>query len=433
MQQISSSEFAPETTELPPAIPLAQQRRLDWLRHPSSALRQTIFLFAITRFLFLLITYFGYVLFNVGKYSPSSAGVGNLLRSWYQWDATWFLGIVAGGYSPANFRQTAFFPLYPLLVKGVSLPLGNPASFGAYYAAGLLVSNIASFLAFWALRALTERECGSEVAARAVTYLAVFPTALYLFAPYNESLFLLLTILCFLALRSGRWWLAGVIGLLAALTRSVGLFLVIPFLIEYLSQHGWQWWHLPFLNQHPSQPGWQWQQLRLGWLAVGLIPGGIALYAGYLWLHLGHPLLFVHIQTSWGRLLTWPWVGVEHQLLDLWRVAPASFFQAHDLLDLAALIGFLTLIVAGWRRLPLSYSLYALALMLPVLLVPITPTSGFLDPLESSQRFVLEVFPAFMTLGLLVRRPSTHQAIIILFTGMLAVLSLVFITGRWLV
>lgn len=144
-------------------------------------------------------------------------------------------------------------------------------------------------------------------------------------------------------------------------------------------------------------------------------------------------VLFVHIQTSWGRLLTWPWVGVEHQLLDLWREAPASYFQAHDLLDLAALIGFLTLVVLGWWHLPLSYSLYALALLLPVLLVPITPTSGFLDPLESSQRFVLEVFPAFMTLGLLVRRPATHQAIVILFTGMLAVLSFVFITGRWLV
>jgi len=433
MQQISSSEFAPEKTELQTAIPLAQQRRLDWLRHPSSALRQTIFLFATTRSLFLLITYFGYVFFNVSKYSLSSVGVGNLLQSWYQWDATWFLGIVASGYSYANFRQTAFFPLYPLLVKGVSLPLGNPASFGAYYAAGLLVSNIACFLAFWALRVLTQREFGSEVATRTVTYLAVFPTALYLFAPYNESLFLLLTIICFLALRSGRWWLAGGIGLLASLTRSVGLFLVIPFLIEYLSQHGWHWRHIPFLTQRLSQPGWRWQRLRLGWLAVSLIPGGIALYAGYCWLHLGHPLLFVHIQTSWGRLLTWPWVGVEHQLLDIWRVAPASFFQAHDVLDLVALIGFLMLVVWGWRRLPLSYSLYALALLLLVLCVPITPSSGFLDPLESSQRFMLEVFPAFMTLGWLVRRPATHQAIVILFTGMLALLSLVFITGRWLV
>jgi hypothetical protein len=277
---------------------------------------------------------------------------------------------------------------------------------------GLLVSNIAFFFLLWALRVLAERELGPEAASRAALYLAIFPTALFFFAPYNESLFVLLAVLCFLALRSERWWLAGLLGLLAALTRSAGIFLAVPFLVEYLGRHGRQW-----------------RRLRLDGLAIALIPLGLALYGAYCWLQFGDPLAFSHAQTHWGRELKWPWVGIWNQMLLIWHVQPASFFQGHDLLDLAATLGVIALVVLGWRRLPLSYSLYAVALLATFLLFPL----AFNDTLEANQRFALEVFPAFMTLGLLTRRPMTQQAVVILFTGLLALLSLVFITGRWLV
>ncbi len=99
------------------------------------------------------------------------------------------------------------------------------------------------------------------------------------------------------------------------------------------------------------------------------------------------------------------------------------------MIDLVATVMVIALVVLGWRRLPLSYSLYAAALLLNFLLFPL----NFNDPLASNQRFALEVFPAFLTLGLLVRRPTTHQAMVILFTSLLALFTLVFITGRWLV
>jgi hypothetical protein len=382
---------------------------LSWaarFRYPSPALRQALALFGVTRLLLVLVTYFGYVLFNAGKYSPDSVGVTNLLFSWNRWDALWYEGIARSGYQSPT--ATAFFPLYPLLIRLGTLPFGSDAA----YVVGLLVSNIAFFFLLWTLRVLAEQECGPEVASRATLYLAVFPTALFFFAPYNESLFVLLAVLCFLALRRERWWLAGLLGLLAALTRSAGIFLAVPFLVEYGSRHGWQW-----------------RRLRLDGLAIALIPLGLALYSVYCWLQFGDPLAFSHAQTHWGRELKWPWVGIWNQMLLIWHAQPASFFQAHDLLDLAATLGVIALVVLGWRRLPLSYSLYAVVLLATFLLFPL----AFSDTLEANQRFALEVFPAFMTLGLLVRRLTTHQAVVILFTGLLALLSLVFMTGRWLV
>jgi hypothetical protein len=406
MQQISDSELAPEAIEPPPTTSLAWQRRLDWLRDLSPALRQTIVLFAVTRLLFILLTYFGYVLFNARAYSPDSVGVSNLLFSWERWDALRYLTIAEHGYTIPI--QAAFFPLYPLLIRVGMLPFGAASG----YAVGLLISNVTFFFALWSLRALAEQEFGPEVAARSAIYLALFPTALFFFAPYNESLFLLLTLACFLALRRGRWWLAGTLGLLATLARSAGLFLLVPFAVEYLCQYGWQW-----------------RRARLDALAAGLIPLGLVIYAGYCWFQFGDPLAFAHAQAHWGRALAWPWVGLWNQQARLIEAQPASFFEAHNTIDLLATLLMIALVVLGWRRLPLSYSLYAAALLVNFLLFPL----NFDDPLASNQRFALEVFPAFVTLGLLVRRPATHQTLVILFTGLLALFTLVFITGRWLV
>jgi hypothetical protein len=375
-----------------------------------ASLRQAALLFGVSRLIFILITYVSFVLLNSSTYDRASVGVGNLLQSWNQWDAKWYLGIALHGYS--TITQTAFFPLYPLLIHLGTLPFGGAGA----YAVGLIISNLACFGAFWALLVLAGQEAGRAAAARAVWYLALFPTALFLFAPYNESLFLLLTITCFLALRRERWWLAGVLGLLAALTRSAGVFLVLPLAVEYLGRRGWQW-----------------RRIRVDALSIALIPAGLGLYAGYCWLRFGDPLAFSHVQVHWGRVFSAPWTGLWRQLVGLWQAAPASFFQVHDLLDLGATLLVICLLWRGWRLLPRSYSLYALVLLGTMLLFPGGGATGYLDPLASNQRFALEVFPAFLTLGLLVRRPSTHQALLVTFAGLLAVLSLVFMTGRWLV
>jgi Gpi18-like mannosyltransferase len=416
MQKIQDSESPAEAEDLQLAALTKRQRMMAALatwRRPSPALQETLILFGVTRLMLVVVTYVGYVLFNASKFAQNSVGVSNLLFSWNQWDASWYAGIASFGYQ--NPVQTAFFPLYPLLMRIGTLQRSTPDASSVYFA-GWLISNLAFFFALWALRILAERECGPEAASRAAVYLAVFPTALYFFAPYNESLFVLFTVTCFLALRSQRWWLAGILGLLASLTRSTGIFLALPFAMEYLGQRRWNW-----------------RLVCSDALAIGLIPAGQILYMVYCWARFDDPLAYAHAQIHWDRLLNWPWAGLWQQIVGLWQAAPVSFFQVHDLLDLGATLFVMGLLIWGWRRLPRSYSLYALLLLATMLLFPGGGATGYLDPLASNQRFALEVFPAFLTLGLLVRRPAAHQAIVIVFTGLLAALSLVFITGRWLV
>jgi hypothetical protein len=397
------------------AQPLPKLRGAAWLRSP--ALRQAALLFGVSRLLFALTTYIGLVLLKAGTYSPASLGSA-LLLSWDQWDAKRYLALASAGYhDPA---ESAFFPLYPLLIHLGTRPFGGAGG----YAVALVLSNLAFLGALWALLALARQDCGPAAASRAACSLALFPTALFCFAPYNESLFLLLTITCLLAARRRRWWLAGLLGLLAALTRVAGVLLLLPVATEYLAAQGWRW-HWPLW--------WQPWCLRRDALALALIPLGLGLYATYCWRRFGDALAFLHAQAHWDRLLSAPWTGLWRQLVGLWQAAPGSFYQVHDLLDLAATLFVASMLVLGWRRLPRSYSLYALALLAVMLLFPGGGASGTLDPLASNQRFALEVFPAFLTLGLLVQRPATQQALLLVFAGLLAVLTLVFISGRWLV
>jgi Na+/citrate or Na+/malate symporter len=70
-------------------------------------------------------------------------------------------------------------------------------------------------------------------------------------------------------------------------------------------------------------------------------------------------------------------------------------------------------------------------LLVYILLSPATDTP---DALMSNQRFVLEMFPGFITLAILgVQHPRLHQALLMVFPPLLATLSILFIMNRWLV
>ena len=75
-----------------------------------------------------------------------------------------------------------------------------------------------------------------DAARRTVVLIAFFPAAVFFSAAYTESLFLALSVGVLLAARRERWALAGALGALAAATRSMGVLLIVPALLMYLSQ-----------------------------------------------------------------------------------------------------------------------------------------------------------------------------------------------------
>src|SRR5207302_7980063 len=105
-----------------------------------------------------------------------------------------------------------------------------------YQIVGIIVSNLAALIAAFYLYKLTTKEFNKTIAARAVYYLGLFPMSFYLSAVYPESLFLALSIGCIYYIRLRRWWLAGLLGALATLTRSSGVLLAVAF--------AWGYWNV---------------------------------------------------------------------------------------------------------------------------------------------------------------------------------------------
>jgi hypothetical protein len=202
------------------------------------------------------------------------------LRSLTSWDGWYYLGIVREGYHVApvagDYRDVAFLPLFPIVVRVFSAPWPHLAGLVA-----VLVSNVAFLFALGLLSRLGEPYLGRRRAVLAASLLAIYPFASAFAMAYTESLFLLVTVAAFLAAERGQRAAAGVLLALACLARFQGLALVVPLWLVLIRRDGWR-----------PQPSHAW--LLLGPLAAA----GFLLYVGWL---TGSPTGFLDAQRAWGR------------------------------------------------------------------------------------------------------------------------------------
>jgi Gpi18-like mannosyltransferase len=223
-----------------------------------------------------------------------SAGWHALFTAWERWDVLWYLRIAHSGYAD-NDGSAAFFPLYPLLSRGVAHLVG-----GHWLLAAYLVSNVSLLVALVLLYRLSTTEFSETVARRVVVYLCVFPTGLFLFAPYTESLFLALTLGCLYSARQQIWPLAGYLGMMASLCRSTGLLLAVPLAVEAALQ-----WRKDRRDTGARTLALVGRLAASG--ATGLGTGAYLLY----WRFRGdwhRPLSLQH--SYWGKESSWPWETV---------------------------------------------------------------------------------------------------------------------------
>ncbi len=339
------------------------------------------------------------------------------LSYWAHWDGAWYSQIATEGYGERAPASTAFFPLYPMLVRLGTAIGGGPALWG------VLISCLSTLLALFFVYRIAERLYDIRAARTATLALAFFPTAFFLNAVYTEALFLALTTGTFWAAAVRRdLLLAGLLGSLAAATRNIGVLLLLPLFFEWL--------------RHRREFG------SRGLLALALVPAGLLGYAAFLWGRFGDPLVFAAQQSAyWGRELTSPvataagaWQAAgdgARYLLD-----PGTLFlgssagptlEASNALNLAFLVLFLVLMGVGFVVLPPGLSLYTFVI---VLLPVLTPSPSF--PLMSLPRFVLGAFPVFLVLGYLLSRSRPVLVTwLVLSSGLGVALTALFTTWRW--
>ena len=192
--------------------------------------------FLLTRLGIVLIAYLAITLSggSTGAGAYHLRGTENLFIDAFgsRWDTGFYVSIVEEGYlyDVEPFPNVAFFPLLPLAMK-LLVPLTGDA-----VTAGILTANLALWGASILFYLLVNEQWGDRIAGRAVWYMLIFPAAFFGSAIYSESLFLLVAVGALLAGRRGHWWLAGLLGILATLSRLVGIIIVPLLLLEWASQ-----------------------------------------------------------------------------------------------------------------------------------------------------------------------------------------------------
>ncbi len=373
-----------------------------------TALRHTFSCYLAVHLAFLVTTLYS-VLFILKDFSAQSLPLELLWNVWARKDAGHFRYIALFGYTDS--WRTAFFPLYPLLERSMLPFVQSP------YVAGLIISNSVGLLMLVVLYRLVDEDFGPQRAMRTVLYLSVFPTAFFFAAAYNESLFVCLTLLSFYYMRRGRWWLAGLFGCLASLTRSAGLLLLIPFAYEYLYQHQFNM-----------------KRFRVDVLSGGLIAAGTGLFALYCYITFHDALAFSHAQSQWLRQLHAPWDAYLLTIHFIESTAFLNFIALRNVLDLVPDLFMLVVVVlsfVGPWRMPLrllSYSLYAFVSYIFFQLFPVM--NAF--PLTSVPRFLLELFPAFIVLAGIGKSRAFHLNYLMISVALLFFMLIQFLTGHWI-
>jgi hypothetical protein len=364
--------------------------------------RDAIGLFLATRIVYAIATYF-VVVFSLSsiKHGFVTLSLGTLLRSWETGDVNNYLSIAANGYT--HDFLTAFFPLYPLLIR--IFTLGHAGTFELVVA--MVISNLGTLAALIGLGLLAAHEYGSAFSVPVIRVLIAFPLAFFLVAGYADNLFLALAIFALFFARRSAWPGAIACTFVSALLRPTGVTLTLPLLWEYGQQQGW--WSALWAAVKRRQVSWRDAARRFAprslrsianpFLVVAAAPAGVALFAIYCWTTFGDPLVFLHVQETHFIRRPTPLPSALIYLLQTLHIAPLmSFLEARNLIDVAPIVIFMLLVVFAFaaRQMPVTYLIYVLGVFYADLAAPLV---GWDVPFPSVGRHMLLAVPVFLLLG----------------------------------
>jgi len=298
-------------------------------------------------------------------------------RGLMAWDGDWYASIVTNGYDEVLVEGIRFFPGYIFVGRFFNSFLPGSAAISL-----ILIANIASLITLIAIKKLVLIEKDSEeLAKRSVWLLSVFPSAFVLTWAYAESLFLALSIFCFVALRKEQWKVVIFCSFAAALVRPTGLLLTIPILCVVLEN-------------------WKLNKRKMSFQSIlALISGFVGSGIYILWASLHFDKLFAPIkaQESFRGSFVDPFSRV---IKGVSRVLTGT--SATETLHVISALLLLFLLVKLFKEWPLRYGLFSSSCMMVALGA---------ENINSLERYALNGFPIILSVLLLANQPRLRLAV----------------------
>lgn len=348
-----------------------------------------------------LVMWFG-LLFH-SRAAPTNA----FLSGWFQWDAAYYIRIATSGYTNVpdalGHRDTAFWPLFPLLLRGAFAIVPTSGRFLAAF----VLTHLLLFGALVLFRDVAEWSVGKERAALSSWLLLVHPFAFFYSAAYTESCFLFFSLLSFHFGLRRRWLVAGLAAACASATRAAGIGVTVALAVLYLEECDWSL-----------------KRIRPDAAFVALGTLGAFEYMALLGLRFHDPFAFMASMTArdWGVDMTWArFVTTIGALLTPWRDTPMTWIQAVDVLHILCLAVAFAATIAGLRRLRPYLAVFCGVDLF--LIAQVWSNGG---------RYVAPLFPVYLVLATwLAGRPGWTRFVVVFSASFQAVLAVLYGHRDW--
>lgn len=338
----------------------------------------------LSRFLVYYIGYAAKLAQDVNNGWPAYDFFSSFKNIWNRWDSPHYVDIARDWYVTEaqvippndNYLFIVFFPLLPMLMRFTGGLVPNPDN-TFYFASGCIISTVAMCIGCTYFYRLVKRECNHKVAVWSLLLLLFTPATFFFGICYTEALFLCLCIVFFYYLRKGNYWVAAIMGGLAAFTRSLGVLLAIPFFVEWLDCDG--------IKKQPLKN----KLLRL--LPIVVITSGTLAYLAINYVIYGDAFKFSEYQLHWHQQFSFfatNLAGIGQRVLTDSNIDNVLVMWLPEFL---VIIGTIVLFLMGsGNKLRPSY----LAFMMVYIVFAAAPSW-----LLSGVRYFAALFPVYILLG----------------------------------
>jgi hypothetical protein len=274
----------------------------------------------------------------------------------------------------------------------------------------LLVANACALAVGALMYDLVRNEGRSDaVARRAVWIVYLAPPAFVLVMGYAEATLMTATLVALLALRRQRWWIAAIAGVIAGLTRPVGVLLVVPALVEVV-----------IASRAPRAPG-EARAPTLDYIGrVAAVIGSLVGAGAYLvWAEHRSGDLFYPLRVQQASARRGGWIDPARAVWFAIRDAASGDHLSAGIhvFTVAVLIA---LIAVLWRRWPVSFAAYAS-------IATVVALSA--RNLESLERYSLSTVPLVAAAAELVGGGTRERAALVALGATLVAFSVLAFTG----
>jgi Gpi18-like mannosyltransferase len=323
------------------------------------------------------------------------------IDGWFRWDSGWYKRIAERGYYiEGQQSDVAFFPLFPYLSRYLGYIIGS------HFLAGFLISNFSTLFAIFFMYLIALSLMDEARARRSIILLLIFPASFFLSAYYTEGLFLLTITGSTYFFFKKNYFLSGLFGMAAMLTRSTGLILFGAFFLYLFYE---------ILKKR--------ERFSPYMLFLLLIPSGLLLFMIMLKVQVGDPLAFSKFQAGWGRHFVFP---LFTPFIELYKV---NWSFPRDEVNMQKFVESITSIFFLLIAIMMIIKRYNPVLWMIVLFGVLMPLST--GKVMSMVRFTAVLFPAFYYVSDICEDRRVERFIVFLFTFFLAIYNLRFMNWFW--